>query len=320
MEPKQDHVPAEHRCPPISISKERASELATEEAALERVVDRLIDGGDLSVDPDHQARQASTEPVPFKLGPNTFALHRNFFYFQNAPSAEPSEGTVALSLQWPCMEPLPQGFDFADDRDTSMRAILISVTYLDRITPEESMRRSLLPLDPDDAAARADPLENLDLRIRGDVAHGGLTPYYADIDAVERYLREHHPNSPRAYSRENAQRLANDWYVRRGSAGDPLTIIKCDNRSFEDGLIVDGNSVNDDPAVPLRASCAHVFYCLILVSRSIWDIRAHSFLTGAAWKSDSRVCFALATTPRRKELKSERIDPQGRGNTQVLRE
>ena len=103
VEPKQQHVAAENRCPPITISAERAKALVVENAAVERAVNRLIADQNIAIDPEHHARQASTQPVPFKLGPNAFALHRNFFYFQNAPSAAPADGTVSLSLQWPCL-------------------------------------------------------------------------------------------------------------------------------------------------------------------------------------------------------------------------
>lgn len=259
IEPEQQHVPAAHRCPPITISAERAKVLVIENAAAERAVDRLIADQNIAIDPEHHARQASTQPVAFKLGPNTFALHRNFFYFQNAPSAVPSDGTVNLSIQWPCLEPLPQGFNFADDKDASMRAILITVRYLDpdRVTVPVAMQRTLLPLDPESPAQRANPLENLELRLRGDAMPDGLVPYYADLDAVVRYLRDRHPGNERAHSRENALQLSKDWYVRRGADDVPHSVIKCDNREIPDGLLIEGPLVKDDPAVQRRAACDH---------------------------------------------------------------
>lgn len=261
IEPQQDHVAAEHRCPPITISAERAQALAKQDAAVEQAVDRLIADQDVAIDPKHDARQRSAEPVPFKLGRNTFSLYRNFFYFQNAPSEVPRDGTVSLSLQWPCMEPLPQGFNFADDQHASMRAVLITVRHLDpeRITVPIAMQRSTVPLDPENKEQLANPLENLDLRIEGDAVHGQLTPYFADLDAVERYLRDRHPSNARAYSRENARQLAKDWYIRPGPDNYPLSVIKCDSREIADGLIVEGNTVKDDPATQRRASCNHQF-------------------------------------------------------------
>jgi hypothetical protein len=261
IEPKQQHVAAEHRCPPITISAERAKALVVENAAVELAVNRLIADQNIAIDPEHQARQASTQPVPFKLGPNAFALHRNFFYFQNAPSAAPTDGTVSLSLQWPCLEPLPQGFNFADDEDASMRAILITVRYLDpeRIAVPIAMQRTLLPLDPGSPAQRANPLENLELRLRGEAMPDGLVPFYADLDAVVRYLRDRHPGNERAHSRENALQLSKDWYVRRGADGVPRSVIKCDNREIPDGLLIEGPLVKDDPAVQYRASCDHQY-------------------------------------------------------------
>lgn len=234
IEPKQQHVAAEHRCPPITTSAERSKALAVENAAVERAVNRLIADQNIAIDPEHQARQASTQPLPFKLGSNAFALHRNFFYFQNAPSAAPTDGTVSLSLQWPCLEPLPQGFNFADDKDASTRAVLITVRYLDpeRITVQVALRRALLPLDPASPAQRANPLDNLDLRLQGDAVHGELVPYYADLEAIQRYLRDRHPGNARAHSRENAVQLSKDWYVRRGTDGVPLSVLKCDNREL----------------------------------------------------------------------------------------
>ena len=112
-------------------------------------------------------------------------------YFQNAPSASPTNGTVSLSIQWPCMEPLPQCFDFADHKVTSMRAILITARYLDpeHVTVPTVMQRALLPLDPTSPAQRSNPLESLDLRLQGDIAHGRLVPYYADVGAVSMRCR-----------------------------------------------------------------------------------------------------------------------------------
>ena len=189
------------------------------------------------------------------------SIIQNYFYFQNAPSAAPIDGTVSLSLQWPCLEPLPQGFNFADDKDASMRAILITVRYLDpeRITVPVVMQRALLPLDPEQPAQRANPLENLDLRPQSDPVHGELVPYYADLEAVQRYLRDRHPGNPRAHSRENAVQLSEDWYVRRGPDGLPLSVIKCDNRELPDGLVIEGPLVKDDPVVQRRATCDHKF-------------------------------------------------------------
>lgn len=261
IEPEQEHVAAEHRCPPITLSVEQIQALAREDAAVEQVVDRLIADQSIAIDPEHQARQASTQPLAFKLGPNTFALRRNFFYFQNAPSAAPTDGVVSLSVQWPCLEPLPQGFNFADDKDASMRAISITARYLDpeRITVPAAMQRTLLPLDPESPAQRSNPLENLGMRLQGDAVHGELVPYYADVGAVERYLRDRHPGNARAHSRENSVRLSKDWYVRRGPGGDPLSVIKCDSRELPDGLVIEGPLVKDDPKVQRRATCDHQF-------------------------------------------------------------
>ncbi|MCD9098121.1 hypothetical protein LU699_12730 [Luteimonas fraxinea] len=261
IEPDQQHVPLRYRCPAISISPARAQAHVSQDAAVERAVDRLIADQNIAIDPEHQARQASTQPVPFKLGPNTFALHRNFFYFQNAPSAVPSDGTVSLSLQWPCLEPLPQGYNFAEDDDASMRAILITARYLDpeRITVPVAMQRALLPLDPRSPAQRSNPLESLDMRLQGDIAHGRLVPYYADIGAVQRYLRGRHPGNVRAHSRENALQIAKDWYIRRSTDAATLSVIKCDNREIPDGLQIEGSLVKDDPGVQRRASCDHLY-------------------------------------------------------------
>ena len=255
LEPKQDHVPAEYRCPPVVIPKARAQALAAEEGMLGRMVDSLIADGEIPVDPEHAQRQRSKEPVPFMLGPHTFRLHRNFFYFQNAPSFKPSDNSVSVSLQWPCLEPLPQGHDFADNPDTSVRAIRANIDYIG-VPLGEVMRRRIEPIDPDDPKKRADPMENLDLRIRGEPIHGGLTPYYADIDKVAAYFKEHHP---RAADRENILSHAKEWYLRHGAESYPLTVIKCDSREIADGLIVERNTVRDDPDVSRRAACAHEF-------------------------------------------------------------
>ena len=122
-----------------------------------------------------------------------------------------------------------------------------------------ALQRALLPLDPASPAQRANPLDNLDLRLQGDAVHGELVPYYADLEAIQRYLRDRHPGNARAHSRENAVQLSKDWYVRRGTDGVPLSVLKCDNRELPDGLVVEGPLVKDDPAVQRRASCDHQF-------------------------------------------------------------
>lgn len=257
IEPEQSHVPAQFRCPAVEILETRAKELASSDAEYERVVDRMTSSGNLSVDPEHQGRQELAGPVPFELGPNRFALDRKFFYFQNAPAAVPADRSVALSLQWPCFEPLPVRFDFADHPDTSVRAISIKVQHVnpERVSVESAMRRRIEPLDPTDPRQRADPLTNLDLRIAGNEVYGGLVPYYADVDAVERHLGDRVPNGVRR--RELAIGSSVDWFVRMDEKGAPQTFIACGNRALPDGLIVSGNVVSNAPGVARRQSCDH---------------------------------------------------------------
>ena len=293
IEPEQQHVGAEHRCPPITLSAEQIQALAREDVAVEQIVDRLIADQNIAIDSEHQARQASAQPVSFRLGPNTFSLRRNFFYSQNAPSAA-TEAVVNLSIQWPCLEPLPQGFNFANDKDASMRAISITARYLDpeRITVPAAMQRTLLPLDPESPAQRANPLENLAMRLQGDAVHDGLVPYYADLDAVERYLRNRHPGNARVHSRENTVQLSKDWCIWRGPGGDPLSVIKCDNRELPDGLVIEGPVVEDDPAVQRRAACDHQF-ALPTLGIVVEMSYARAFCrTGAGLNSASKRSFA----------------------------
>lgn len=259
IEPEQSHVPAQFRCPGVEVSEPRSSELARRDAQHERIIERLIGDGDLSVDPEHQGRQELDGPVPFELGPHRFALERKFFYFQNAPAAVPADKSVALSLQWPCFEPLPAGFDSADHPDTSVRAVSIKVEYLDpeRVSVERVMRRQIEPLDPTDPQHRAHPLTNLDLRIAGEEVHGGINPYYADVDAFERHLGDRVNNEERR--RDLALGSSVDWFLRPDHEGAPRTFISCGNRALPDGLIVIGNVVTNDPQAPRRQLCDHTF-------------------------------------------------------------
>lgn len=257
IEPEQSHVPVEYRCPAVEISEARSTDLASGDARYERVVERMISDGELAVDPEHRRRQGMEGPVPFALGPHRFALDRKFFYFQNAPAAVPTDQSVTLSLQWPCFEPLPVRVDFADHPDTSVRAVSINVEYVapERVSIESVMRRQVEPLDPADPGQRAHPLMNLDLRIGGDEVHGGLKPFYADVDAFERHLGGRVSNERRR--RELALGSSVDWFVRVNDKGAPRTFIACGNRALPDGLIVSGNVVTDDPAIPRRQSCDH---------------------------------------------------------------
>lgn len=79
------------------------------------------------------------------------------------------------------------------------------------------------PFDPSDATHRANPRENLDLRIKGDPIHG-LTPYYTDFGALKRYYKKLYGPHTRAGEPESS--MNDDWFVDMGADGIPRAIVE----------------------------------------------------------------------------------------------
>lgn len=191
--------------------------------------------------------------VPATIGTHRFAFPKNLYYQQSGPDA--SDG-VMLGVQWPALEPLPQGVDYHANTASFISHINIDISAASRLSDDQYKRvlqRYIEPINPENESAKADPSQNLNLRIKGDPTFG-LTPYLADFDKLKPYYdKVHGPGSPAIKPEHN-----DDWFVRMGADGIPTTVIICSSRLLPDGVkIVDGRIVDDD--TPRRSTCFHSF-------------------------------------------------------------
>lgn len=185
-------------------------------------------------------------PVEARLGPHRFRIPANYFYDQIGPDFQ---GGMALSLQWPDLQPLPPGKNFHDDMQTFYKAIGVHPRYIDRVPIDAILNRATGQEhgwgDP------TDPNENLELRIKGDAIYG-LTPYFADLDKLEAHFRA----SGTYTNRERLLAWAKDWYLAHDAQGRLATVIKCDSRERPDGLAIRENQVVESSQAG-NALCDH---------------------------------------------------------------
>ncbi len=192
------------------------------------------------------------------LGPHAFAFPENVFKAHYRPTSNGSE--VSFVLRWPSLEPWPEDVYMYRDEETFLSSLPISVRYLERLSDEQvrrRMQRFIEPFDPEGEFGRDNPSENLHLRIKGEPVHG-LTPYYTDFPALERYYaRLYGPDTPAAepwgYGNE-------DWFIDMGSEGIPRTVLKCSPASIPDGVTATPNGLAVKPDVFRRAMCDHHFF------------------------------------------------------------
>jgi len=253
VQPEQAHVAPVHHCPPTTVSVERQQQLAARNAAAGQRVDAMVAGGVIDEDGARMEARARGEPAEFAFGAHRFRIPLQYFWSQSAPARDTPRQDINLNLQWPCLEPLPLGHDYADVRDTSLRAIWISLSYMPPDAPvslAQAMDNRIMS-----SGFAGDPLYQIALRLPGDPVHG-LEPHYADLDAAAAHYEDTY-GSPS--SRENLLRIAKDWYVDRDADGRVTTVIKCSNHRLPDGAIVEGNGVRrSEPFQPL-AWCDHDF-------------------------------------------------------------
>jgi len=192
-----------------------------------------------------------------ELGPYRFCLPAKLFNGGHQPW---SDGTVlGFVLDWPSLEPLPRGFDMYKDNDRFLAILGIEVSYPHLLSDEQFRvfpRRWIEPIDPTDPEQLADPADNLDLRIKGDPVHG-LTPYYTDFDALERYYRKLF--GPRTRAAEPDSSMNDDWFIDMGPDGIPRTVLKCSPKVIPDGVRMEGDRMVSIPEVFRRATCSHRF-------------------------------------------------------------
>lgn len=252
IEPDQAHVPAAYRCPAVVVPAAQVAQIADAQAQASRAIEAMVADGVIDTDPERMAAKARGEPARFSMGGHRFRIPLHYFNWHNAPAQGPED--IRLSVQWPCLEPLPLGHDYAQTRDTSLRAITITLTHLPPDAPV-----SLAQAMDNQVASRVfqgNPLHQLSLRIPGTPVHG-LVPYHADLDAVAAHYQASHGAMPESGT---LLRISDDWYVRRDADGTRVaTVIKCSNHRLPDGAVVDGNTVRrSGPGEPL-AWCRHGF-------------------------------------------------------------
>lgn len=191
------------------------------------------------------------------LGPHAFVFPEEVFKEHYRPSSRLKQ--ISFVLRWPSLEPWPEDVYMYRDQDTFLSTLPVSVLYLDRLTDEKVhryMRSIIEPFDPDGDFGRDDPSENLHLRIKGDPVHG-LTPYYTDFPALERYYqRLFGPDTPAA---EPSGYRNEDWYIDMGPDGIPRTVLKCSPAAIPDGVTVTPDGLSVIRGVFERATCDHHF-------------------------------------------------------------
>ncbi|WP_294994921.1 hypothetical protein [uncultured Stenotrophomonas sp.] len=185
-------------------------------------------------------QDAYAVPVPLKqacVGPYLLELPQNYYYNQMGPE---HDGSFALVLEYPSLEPFKPGERINLSVDVSVRSVTIRYSYVDRVTPQEVLRRAYTPWE----GREDDPSASLQGRIIGETVHG-LVPYYVDMDKVRSYFRT------QGY-RENAPVMKAgahfDWYVSRDASGAVNQLIECTPREisesgveYRDGKMVKKN-------------------------------------------------------------------------------
>lgn len=190
-------------------------------------------------------------PVPIKqacVGPYLLELPQNYFYNQMGTE---SDGSFALALEYPSLEPFKPGERSNLSVDMVTRTVVVTYDFISGISAYQAMRNFHTPPE----SSKADPRNSFDSRIQGTQIYK-LTPYYADMPRIRDYMRAlgMANDAPGAQARWNT-----DWFVRRGTSGEVETLITCTSREIvESGVAyVDGKMVKKkgSPA----PECTHHF-------------------------------------------------------------
>jgi hypothetical protein len=192
-----------------------------------------------------------------RVGPRRFCLPERLFNGTHIPWGHGTE--VDFVLDWPSLEPLPAGFDMYEDNSRFLAALSVGMSYPDRLTDEQFRtlpRRWIEPFDPTDPEQLANPGSNLHLRIKGEAVHG-LTPYYTDFDALQRYYKRKYGPDTRAADPDG--RVSDDWFIDMGPDGIPRTVLKCSPQAIPDGVRMEGDRMVELRGVFMRAVCEHDF-------------------------------------------------------------
>ena len=190
-------------------------------------------------------------PVPIKqacVGPYLLELPQNYFYNQMGTEFD---GSFALALEYPSLEPFKPGERSALTVDVSVRTVRIDYRFTDHADLPQVLRNAYTPMQ----FQRDDPAASLDGRLLGDSIYG-LTPYYADMARIRTYLRSEGLRDDAPGMRD---RWHTDWFVTRDNNGTVERIIKCTSRGvtsvgvgYRAGKIVRNNE-------RYVAECDHTF-------------------------------------------------------------
>ncbi|HEY4293251.1 hypothetical protein [Luteibacter sp.] len=192
-----------------------------------------------------------------RLGPQRFRLSKTLFKGLHQPKGDGS--SISFILRWPSLEPWPADVYIYRDQNTFLSSLRITINHLDRLTDEQyraRLKRNIEPIVPDDPMQRADPADNLDLRIKGEPVHG-LTPYYTDFAKLKRFYLALYGPDTRAGEPDSSSN--DDWYLDMGSDGIPRTVITCSPAVIPDGVVIENGQLRHKPEVFRRATCDHSF-------------------------------------------------------------
>jgi hypothetical protein len=192
-----------------------------------------------------------------ELGKHRFCLPNRLFNGAYGPWGKGDD--VGFVLDWPSLTPLPFRFDMYKDNNRFLTTLRIRMTYPSRLTDEQirTFPRSWIePFDPTNPEQRANPAENLDLRIKGDPVHG-LVPYYTDFKALKHYYQKLYGPDTRAGEPQSS--MSTDWFIDMGDGGIPRTVLKCSPSVIRDGVRMEGGRMFELRDVFFRATCDHYF-------------------------------------------------------------
>lgn len=197
-------------------------------------------------DPGYHFEGYSDKRVEATLGPHVFGFPMNLYTHQTGPDFQ---GSVSLTLRWPTLQPFAPGakYDAAYSTAYMDESVRFQPTFVDKVSIESIPGRYIQP-SPNDHDS---PITHIALRLRGEDTYG-LTPYYADIPAIARYLGE----EGRPVDREGAIAAGDDWFLARDGEGRITTLIRCDSREIKGASLKDGR-LEDLPPGESRGICHH---------------------------------------------------------------
>ncbi|KRG71031.1 hypothetical protein [Pseudoxanthomonas dokdonensis] len=208
----------------------------------------------LIINRDEDGYAYTNAPQETWLGPHRFMIPANYFSSQIGPDFQ---GGVTMELEWPALKPLPPGRRRVMSMPEFYALVQAGLTYVDKLPWYESMEAGVSPPD-DDPISRQNPARQISHRTRDEEDAYGLQRWIVSEADRRRYLELIKDQQPRRYGLP-ARQDTPDWYLRRDAQGHLTTHIVCDNRGLPDGVKIEGERVDDDPAYSRSTSCTHYF-------------------------------------------------------------